>query len=152
MENKPISLSTEPQNALVRRFVDFHERCSLNTITRLEEIYTQDIEFISPLLQSQGILALCSHLKSFFDDVDFYQRRHLDSLVGEHSAYLSWEMDCAHARIAGGRPITLRGISHIKYTSRIYFQEDCFDLGALLYDQVPGLASLARFARRRLLG
>src|SRR5690606_21171272 len=133
-------------------FVDFHERCSLNTITRLEEIYTQDIEFISPLLHTQGVLALKTHLKTLLHDVAFYQRRHLDTLIGEHCAYLSWEMDDAHPRLPGGRPATLRGVSHLKYTSRIYHHEDSFDLGGLLYDQLPGLSSLTRFLRRRLLG
>lgn len=151
MENRPISLSTEPQDALVRRFVDFHESCSLHTITRLEEIYTQDVEFICPLLHTQGVLALKTHMKSFLRDLDFYQRRHRDTLVGEHCAYLSWEMDYAHPRISGGRPVTVRGVSHLKYTTRIYHQEDHFDLGALLYEQLPGLSSLTRLLKRRLL-
>lgn len=150
MGHRPISLSTEAPDALVRRFMDFHECRSLHTITPLEEIYTQDVEFIGPLKRINGMLALKHHYRDLAQSLAFYQIRYHDSLVGEHSAYISWEVDCAHPRVARGRPVTLRGMTHIRFTARVYYQEDAYDVGALLYDQIPGLASLTGFLRRRL--
>lgn len=147
----PVSASLSPSDAFVKRFMDFHEHFSLQTITRLEEIYTQDIEFLDPLHRLHGLLALKKHLKMLAKNLQLHHRRYLDTLVGEHCSFLSWELEYSHPRVGGGSPRRLRGTTQIRFTSRVYYQEDSFDLDALLYRGRPVLGRLTALTRRRLL-
>ena len=53
-------------------------------------------------------------------------------------------------QVNGGEILTIRGITHLKYTKRIYYHEDCYDLGALVYEHVPVLGGITRSLKSRL--
>jgi hypothetical protein len=59
-------------------------------------------------------------------------------------------MDYAHKRLRQGRIITVRGMSQVRYTTRIFYHEDCYDLGALLYEHLPGIGLATRHLKHRL--
>ena len=59
-------------------------------------------------------------------------------------------MHLAHPSIAKGQPICVRGMTHIKYNEKIYYHEDCYDLGAMIYEHVPVLQKIIRFIKNKL--
>jgi len=128
----------------------FYQQFSAGTIARLDDIYTQDIEFRDPVHTMHGCLALKNYLRRMATNLTHYRIRYLDELVGEDTAYLTWELDYAHSRLRQGRIITVRGMSQVRFTSRIFYHEDCYDMGALLYDHVPGLGTATRHLKQRL--
>jgi hypothetical protein len=44
----------------------------------------------------------------------------------------------------------VRGVTLIRFTDRIYYHEDFFDLGAMLYQHVPVLGSVIRYLNNRM--
>ena len=74
-------------------------------------------------------------------DFDF---EYLDELSSGNSVYLKWNLHFTHPR-AGGRPISLRGVSHLQGGDRIEFHEEIYDPGAMRYDQLPRLGRFARW-------
>lgn len=137
-------------SALKKRFLKFYEDYSVDNIAATDEIYTQDVEFIDPVHRVNGGLALKNYLRKMALNLQYYQIDYVDSLWGEDSAYLTWEMTYSHKSLEGGRLITLRGMSHLKYTSRIYYHEDSYDLGQMLYEHIPLLGPMTRFLKKRL--
>jgi len=150
MEAKPIAPSRDAASVLVLQLKQFYEQFSVETIARLDEIYTQDLEFRDPVHTMHGSLAVKNYLRRLASELSHYRIRYLDESIGEHAAYLTWEMDYAHKRLRQGRIITVRGMSQVRYTTRIFYHEDCYDLGALLYEHLPGLGLATRHLKHRL--
>jgi len=137
---------------LIAQLKQFYQMFSVDTIALLDSIYTQDVEFLDPVHTVHGCLALKHYLRQMAASLTLYRIRYGDEQVGENAAFLSWEMDFAHPSINGGQTITVRGISHLKFTSKVYYHEDCYDMGALLYDHIPLLGRVTRALKKRLAG
>lgn len=149
MELTTPSLSLDSPGAfLIRRFRDFHENLASGSLLRLEEIYTQDIEVVTPVQRLSGSLALKKYLKLRSIKLQEPRLSFLDALVGEHCAWLSWELELMPRRGTDARRV--RGMTHVKFTSRIYYQEDSYDLTPLLIDDLPLLGPLLNARKRRL--
>jgi len=135
---------------LIESLKAFYENFSADNLDRLEEFYTQDIEFVDPIHKVDGVLSLRQYLKKMSVNLLHYRIHYIEVLVGENSAYLTWEMEFANKHIRGGQVISVRGMSHLKFTNRIYYHEDSYDLGALLYDHLPLLGSITRSLKGRM--
>lgn len=140
----------ETSPALVQRLKSLYEHFGPETPARLETVYTADIEFRDPVHTLHGSLALRHYFRKMAGNLQHYRIRYIDELVSANAAYLTWEMDYAHRHIKGGRTITLRGMTHLKFTDKVYFHEDTYDLGALLYEHLPVLGSATRLLKRRM--
>ena len=150
MNIRQSALAQPPVNKLVAQFMDFYSDFSLEALNQLDEIHTQDIEFCDPVHSVYGGLALKSYMRKMALNLEHYKIRYLDSIKGDNSAYFTWEMDYRHKSIGGGKMITLRGMTHIKYTTKIYYHEDSYDLGAMVYDHLPVLGALTGKIKKRM--
>jgi hypothetical protein len=137
---------------LLQQLKDFYSGFSLDTIAVLDAIYTQDVEFRDPVHTMHGCLAVKAYMRRMATNMTHYSIRYLDELVGSNSAYLTWEMEVAHPRLKGGKPFVVRGMTQLKFTGKVYYHEDSYDLGALVYEQVPVLGVMARGLKQRLAG
>jgi hypothetical protein len=146
MSTVPDIVSSKLILNLKRHFEEF----SVDSLSDLDAIYTQDIEFLDPVHKVEGILSLKHYLKKMAENLTHYKIRYIDQLIGENTAYLTWEMDYASSKLGGGEIITVRGMSHLKFTKRIYYHEDCYDLGALVYEHLPLLGGITRSLKGRL--
>ena len=54
------------------------------------------------------------------------------------------------AKLCCGKPISVQGTSHIRFTDKVYFHQDYFDGGALLYEHVPVLGSIIQQLKKRM--
>lgn len=137
---------------LVGHLKDFYAAFSQESLSQLDAIYTQDVEFRDPVHTLQGCLALKAYFRRMAANLRHYRIHYLDEHVGPESAWLGWEMEIAHDQLGGGKVITLRGMSQLRYTNKVFSHEDCYDLGVLLYEQVPVLGALNRLLKRRMAG
>ena len=147
--------TTAPEQAndarlLVQQLKIFYGKFTADTIAQLNTVYTQDVEFRDPVHTVNGSLALKHYLRGMAANLRQYHIRYLDEHIGEHSAYLTWELDYSHRFIKRGAVITVRGMSHVKFTGKIYYHEDSYDLGALLYEHLPGLGAVTRRLKKRM--
>lgn len=55
-----------------------------------------------------------------------------------------------HPRLNGGSEFRVAGVSIIKFNDKIYSHRDYFDLGAMLYEQLPIIRTLTKFIKRKL--
>lgn len=137
------------KSTLIQDFKAFYQKANRSSLDRLDRIYTQDVEFRDPLHKVLGILALKSHIKNLYANSNGIEFEYTDEQHNENSATIAWIMQFSHPALAGGKNIKLRGITQIRFTDRIYYQEDFYDLGAMLYEHIPVLGTLIRFVNRR---
>jgi hypothetical protein len=146
------AVASRQTHQLIGQLKEFYAGFSLESLSSLDAIYTLDVEFRDPVHTLHGCLALKAYFRRMAANLKHYRIRYLEEHIGPESAWLGWEMEIAHERLNGGKVITLRGMSHLRYTSKVYSHEDCYDLGALLYEQVPLLGAINRLLKRRMAG
>lgn len=120
-------------------------------LSRLGELYREDIEFRDPLHRIHGLPALRSYFTQLYANVqDINYEFHGADEARPGQGYLRWTLHFRHPRLNGNHPIHLDGCSHLKWTDRVYFHQDYFDAGALLYEHVPVLGGLIGWLKGRL--
>lgn len=138
------------KTTLLNDFKAFYQQANSSNLERMDRIYTQDVEFRDPLHTILGILALKSHFKNLSAKSNCVEFQYTDEQCSENSATIGWYMELSHSARAGGKTIKLRGVTQIRFTDRIYYHEDFYDLGAMLYQQIPVLGAIVRFVNNRV--
>ncbi len=134
---------------LLAQFKAFYRDIRLTPLHEIQDLYADDIVFIDPIHEIRGLASLCSYMEQMNAGVTAGRFEYLDQLVGNDSAYIKWDMHFHHPKL-GSKMISVRGMTHIQFHERIYFHEDTYDLGAMLYEHVPIIRSGVRFIRNRL--
>lgn len=134
---------------LVERFKDFFKVLHESDLSQLRTFYADNIVFKDPVHEIEGLVELEDYFTSMCADLSDCRFEYLDELVADDTAYVKWVMHFKHPRL-GNRLISVRGISHLKIGDKIEFHEDFYDMGAMLYEQLPLLGNVTRWLRLRL--
>lgn len=136
-----------------QQVVDFYSNYLTADLDRLDELYASNISFKDPLHELYGI----DKLKQYFVAskrglmtcrFDFSDVKETDSTI-----WMEWVMRYSHRKLKGGKPLTLHGSTVLKLDeaqNRIVRHCDYYDLGEMLYEQLPVLGSLVRTLRRKV--
>lgn len=119
------------------------------TAEDLAGIYTSDIIFVDPLGRVEGLDKLSRYLDGVYKNVVSCRFEYLDVLQIEGKASIKWDMVFQHKKLAAGRAITVRGVTLIEFNEKIFFHEDIYDVGALVYENVPVLGAPVRYLKKR---
>lgn len=139
----------DPQNALVERFKVFYRDIKKIPLSEIDEVYADNVLFKDPVQEVRGIEQLHACMMALCADVHSGRFEYLDQMVSENCAYIKWNMHFKHPKL-GGKTLTVRGMSQIQFNERIYYHEDVYDLGQMLYEHVPLVGSLIRGLKKRL--
>ena len=120
------------------------------TMDIIDRIYTQDVEFRDPVHAIHGRLALKNYLRGLYASAGLVHFDYQDEQIGANSATITWIMTYSHPSLKGGKPVDVRGISMLRFTDKIYYHEDFYDLGAMVYQHVPVLGTVVRHINQRL--
>ena len=132
-------------------FCAFYNKLDKYSTKNLPEAYTSDISFIDPLHEIQGIDALIDYFDGLYANVsechfDFGERQRQGEL-----AFVTWTLHLVHPKLAHGRRKLIPGCSRLRFRGdRVCDHRDYFDVGALLYEQIPILGSVIRGIKKRL--
>jgi len=136
--------------ALIERFKAYFGELQHSDPSQLGALYDQNIVYKAPSQRIRGLVELEDHHASLIEDVRYCRYEFLDELLGDDAAYLKWVMHCSHPR-SGERTHSLRGVSHLKYTDRIHYQEDFYDVDATDRAHSPIVGNVRRWFRLRLV-
>ncbi|MEX2962300.1 nuclear transport factor 2 family protein [Microbulbifer sp. TYP-18] len=118
----------------------------------LGELYSQQVIFCDPLHRVEGLAALKDYFASMSARMITCRFQFDDAVVGTDEACLPWQMHYAHPRLNAGQTLSLRGCSLLRFEHRVYYHEDFYDLGAMVYERLPLLGSLVRGVKSRIAG
>jgi len=134
---------------VVERFKDYFRVLHESDLSDLRNIYSDGIVFKDPVHEIRGLSELEGYFTSMCADLSECRFEYLDELVSDSSAYIKWTMHFKHPRL-GNRLISVRGVSHLQISGKIDYHEDFYDMGAMLYEQLPLLGTVTRWLRLRL--
>ena len=142
-------VSKASENPIIEQFKGFYYDIPNTPLDLIEDIYCHDVLFKDPVHEVRGLAELRHYLEQVSANVAHGKFEYLDQLIGKHCAYIKWNMHFSHPKL-GHKTIHVRGMSQILFTDHIYYHEDCYDMGALLYEHLPILKSCVGFLKKRI--
>jgi len=138
-------------SAFLQSFAERFASLDGQNLQALENLYSEQVSFRDPLHHIEGLPALRDYFAQLYANArDIrYDFSGADE-VQPGEGYLRWTLHFRHPRLAGGRVISLQGCSHLRWQERVFFHQDFFDAGALLYEHVPVMGGAIRWLKGRL--
>ena len=143
-------MSVPQLSPMGKDFLELFNALSAGQLEKLERLYAADACFIDPLHQLQGLPAIKNYFAKLYQRVSHCRFELLDCTGVVGNEVISWRMTLHHPRLAAGRAVVVEGCSWIKYEQQIYYHRDFFDMGAMLYEQLPLLGGLLRTIKGRV--
>ncbi|MCO4784338.1 SnoaL-like domain protein [Marinomonas gallaica] len=140
---------TNSKQALIERFKAFYKDVKHPKLDAIGDVYASNIKFRDPIHQVQGLAELHAYLSETCESVESGRFEFLDQLVGQDKAYIKWNMYFCHPKL-GKETHVVRGMSQIQFDDRIYYHEDVYDMGQMIYEHVPVVGWAVKRLRQRL--
>lgn len=137
-------------NPTLEKFNQFYQQLNSADLSGLNQVYRFDIEFIDPVHHMHGIQALEQYFKNMMQDLIHCDFEIHQITEQEQQAYINWTMHFQHPRLNNSNTIHVDGVSHLKFDEQVYFHRDYYDVGAMLYENIPVLGGIVKGIRKRL--
>lgn len=142
--------------ALAKSLITLYNQGGPYTAEQLSLVYSADIVFTDPAHSITGLEALCTYLNHQYSNVQFCEFTLKGEWPGGDSLFLEWDMAVRHPKLKGGQTIVVNGLSHLQCRTesgniqRVFLHRDYFDLGQLLYENVPFIGTINRQLKKGL--
>ena len=148
---KPSDRSTTDRQSICREMIGVYENLKVNNLETLRQIYSEDVSFEDPAHGIQGIDTLITYLRSLYQNLESCQFKFHKEVTSGEDIFLTWTMFIRHKKIHRGQTIRVEGASYLKTRGdKIFYHRDYFDLGAMVYENVPLLGGVVRQIKNRL--
>lgn len=137
-------------NNLLNNLRGIYVQFNKKTLSKLSEVYAEDVQFRDPFNAINGLPGVKSYYESTMKDLIDCRFEFHHSVELPSEAVLFWTMHYRHKKIAGGKLLEIPGSSHLKFNEKVYFHQDYFDAGAMLYEHLPLVGGILGYIKRRM--
>lgn len=116
---------------------------------KIHHVYDDTVVFKDPVHEITGLERLNAYFDASLANLSECRFNYLDEIVNEHSAYIKWDMTFHHPKISRA-PLTVRGVTHIRFDEKIIWHEDVYDLGSMVYEHLPVIGRITRMIKRKI--
>jgi hypothetical protein len=133
-------------------FLNTFNQLDKNSLDLVDTIYHPDIRFTDPAHTLDGLPALKQYFASLYENIRSIRFIFDARIQSGDQAFVIWTMEISHPRLAKGRPVAVDGCSHLTFASdgTVKNHRDYFDLGAMIYEQLPLVGGLIKTVKKRL--
>jgi len=134
----------------VESFVNIYQKLNKNNLHLLGDIYAPNIHFSDPLHEVAGLDDLHSYFSDLYSNVQECGFDITSHHCAGDNAFVYWVMKYRHPKLANNKEITVKGHSHLVFNGdKIIEHQDYFDVGALLYRNIPLVGSVIKLIDKR---
>lgn len=139
-------------NEPLARFIGLYQQLDKQQLHRLPEVYAEQVVFTDPAHRIEGLAALGDYFAALYQRLAYCRFIITSQQQQGSQAWLGWTMTFSHPRLRGGEPVTVEGATHLEFdeAGKVCQHRDYFDLGAMLYEQLPLLGPVVRTIKMRL--
>lgn len=139
-------------NEPLARFIGLYQQLDKQQLNRLPEVYAEQVVFTDPAHRIEGLAALGDYFAALYQRLAYCRFVITSQQQQGQQAWLGWTMTFSHPRLRGGEPVTVEGATRLEFdeAGKVCHHRDYFDLGAMLYEQLPLLGPVVRTIKMRL--
>ncbi|MGL4232479.1 MAG: nuclear transport factor 2 family protein [Casimicrobium sp.] len=138
-------------DALIR-IVTFYETLTEQTLPQLRELYAANAYFKDPFNEVNNIAAVEKIFVHMF--VSLHEPRFVvtTKIAQGSEAFLIWDFKFRIKKYKPNETQTIRGASHLRFdeAGSVVFHRDYWDAAEELYEKLPLIGTVIRFAKRRV--
>lgn len=135
----------------LERFKACYRYFGCSSLAMLPELYHIDAVFKDPVHEVRGLAAINAYFDDMSQNLIACKFDYTHELVKGNQAFLQWRMHYQHPALGGGKEITIAGMTRLAIENGLIVDhEDCYDMGAMVYEHVPVVGLVVRWLRRRL--
>ena len=136
----------------VRRFVEFYEGLTPESLAGIRDVYADDASFKDPFNDVRGVEEVRRVLAHMFDALSSARFVIRDSVADGDQAFLRWDF---YFHVRKWKPDVeqhIHGASHVRFDAagKAVHHRDYWDAAEELYEKLPVMGALMRFLRRRM--
>lgn len=136
---------------LAERVRKAYQSLGTDNLDVVESLYSPDIYFEDPSHAIQGKPALLKYFSKMFVNLTDCQFKFHKTITNGTDIFMSWTMFLRHPRLDKGRTIRVEGASYLRTRNgQIYYHRDYFDMGAMVYENIPLLGRVIARIKKRL--
>ncbi|WOT05761.1 nuclear transport factor 2 family protein [Shewanella youngdeokensis] len=135
---------------IIDRFVYIYQKLNKDNLQLLPHIYSEQVRFSDPLHKIAGLSSLSEYFHSLYQNVESIDFVIHDVVRDSNRAALKWTMNLVHPKLNSGNVFSVEGVSLLTYSDKVSLHQDYFDLGAMLYEQLPFVGGLIGFVKSRV--
>ncbi len=131
------------------RLIDCFESIAPHSLSRLSEVYTEDVYFKDPFNEVCGLPAVTRIFAHMFEQLDGPRFEITGRVLQGDQAFVTWDFRFRMKRFARDEQC-IRGASHLRFAAdgRASFHRDYWDAAEELYEKLPVLGALMRVLKR----
>ncbi len=135
----------------LQRYIKFFEELSVDRLTELNRVMSEDIHFVDPFNNVRGLASvqkIFQHMYSNLDDAGFTVTHAAITEGTAPRGLIRWELKA----LLKGRPYSIVGMSEVAFDSdgRVSEHIDHWDAASQFYESLPAIGWLLRTIRARL--
>ncbi|MFT6269755.1 MAG: hypothetical protein ACJAVV_002582 [Alphaproteobacteria bacterium] len=141
---------------VLKEFSSFYTNLASMKIDELSSIYSDDVLFIDPIAQHTGLPAIEKYFTKLLQNAKYCQfvihnQQADDNGQQAVNCIVNWTMEYKTAKMKHGKPIRVDGITMLTVrNNKITFHRDYYDLGQMVYENIPLLGSIIKRIRRSM--
>lgn len=136
---------------IVDRFCNYYQELTPTGLSKLDQLYSKEVHFIDPLHSIHGLESVSDYFEKMVANLRYCRFRIDDVIETNNRAFIGWIMEFSHPSLNKGRNIELPGSSYLKFDDLIFYHRDYYDLGLMIYQQIPLLRSIIRAVNKRMV-
>lgn len=138
--------------SVIDRFSAFYRDLKTSQLSEIAEIYCQDVVLVDPIGKHEGLNLVTAYFEKLLAGAkhcDFSITslcKHELARAHDTETYsVNWVMSFATPKLNKGQTIDVDGMTLLKVKNdRIFFHQDYYDLGQMVYEHVPILGAITR--------
>ncbi len=135
----------------LNHFVEVFEALNKHNLTLLPDIYSESVVFEDPAHRIIGLGNVMQYFAKMYDNVIECRFDIHDKIANENNAFLRWTMHLSHPKLRCGRFIEVAGCTYLTFDQgKVNFHRDFFDLGEMLYENLPILGKMIKVIKKQL--
>jgi hypothetical protein len=136
----------------LQKLQDLYSATGGFSVENLAYFYCADAVFIDPVHEVKGLHAMQSYFNCAYANLDACHFEFTHHAQSDGQLFIAWEMTFRHPKLKSGQAIRVPGTSHLQLSGeKIIYHRDHYDIGCMLYDNIPILGSLTAWIKRKLV-
>ncbi len=134
----------------IASFCELYQSFNANTVSKLTDIYSDNVVFEDPVHKIVGLDDLQSYFEGLLTHLSSCQFTIQEVVIVDQQGFISWEMTLTHTKLNKGQPVIVSGTSHLRFTDKVHYHRDYFDMGAMVYSHLPIVGTVISYIKRRM--